>query len=398
MALALLAFILYIGGTALGTAGGRLIFGSEQALSSRYTTPALMAWVALALIHARWLLNAMRTYSLQSLIVLCGLATVMSYQQRYALAPMHERVYQSEIAGLAMELGVMDSAQLMRIFPQPSVALDIANNAIIRQLSVFGIEPLRGMRAAIGTKITTSASAPPTCKGSLDAVEALEGELRFKRVSGWLIDSTVNHAPKVIQFVNNSGMLVGFALSGNQRDDVAKSVGTKDRHTGFHGYALASELDKHITMRDSHGACELQARVPNIPFTVRTPVSPSESVSASKGSITVENQWIGSDFYRSGIPGLAVYGSVVNADSDIGSITLKIRRGDRLLYRSGPTSGHQILEIPHSEYSPIVLPNAIEWKLLEFSDKNLPANEFLIKLSDKGTGWGEWSAIAVRNE
>ncbi|MNT43661.1 hypothetical protein D3C72_1801450 [compost metagenome] len=151
-------------------------------------------------------------------------------------------------------------------------------------------------------------------------------------------------------------------------------------------------------MRDSHGACELQARVPNIPFTVRTPVSPSESVSASKGSITVENQWIGSDFYRSGIPGLAVYGSFVNADSDIGSITLKIRRGDRLLYRSGPTSGHQILEIPHSEYSPIVLPNAIEWKLLEFSDKNLPANEFLIKLSDKGTGWGEWSAIAVRNE
>jgi hypothetical protein len=43
-------FILYIGGTALATAGGRLIFGIEQALTSRYMTPSLMAWAALFVI------------------------------------------------------------------------------------------------------------------------------------------------------------------------------------------------------------------------------------------------------------------------------------------------------------------------------------------------------------
>ena len=44
--LAMLIFILYVVGSALGTAGGRLIFGVEQALSSRYMTPALMAWAS----------------------------------------------------------------------------------------------------------------------------------------------------------------------------------------------------------------------------------------------------------------------------------------------------------------------------------------------------------------
>lgn len=42
-AVALLAMLLFIGGTALGTGGGRLQFGLEQALSYRYTTPALLA-------------------------------------------------------------------------------------------------------------------------------------------------------------------------------------------------------------------------------------------------------------------------------------------------------------------------------------------------------------------
>lgn len=33
---------------------------------------------------------------------------------------------------------------------------------------------------------------------------------------------------------------------------------------------------------------------------------------------------------------------------------------------------------------------------LEFSNATLPA-EFVVKIEDKGQGWGEWSVIAVRN-
>ena len=48
--LALLTFLLYLGSTALGTAGGRLLFGLDTALSSRYMTPALMAWAVLLIL------------------------------------------------------------------------------------------------------------------------------------------------------------------------------------------------------------------------------------------------------------------------------------------------------------------------------------------------------------
>ncbi|MGE0410216.1 MAG: hypothetical protein AB7P23_13270, partial [Amphiplicatus sp.] len=49
---ALLGFIAYVGATALATAGGRLAFGLDQAASSRYATPALMAWLSFLVLAA----------------------------------------------------------------------------------------------------------------------------------------------------------------------------------------------------------------------------------------------------------------------------------------------------------------------------------------------------------
>jgi len=54
---ALIVFIVFIGGTALATAGGRVDFGLVAAVASRYTTPSLMAWAALICIFSPWLLK-----------------------------------------------------------------------------------------------------------------------------------------------------------------------------------------------------------------------------------------------------------------------------------------------------------------------------------------------------
>ena len=49
----LVGFLAYLGGSAFGTAGGRLLLGLPQALTSRYATPVLLGWCTLAV--ARWL-------------------------------------------------------------------------------------------------------------------------------------------------------------------------------------------------------------------------------------------------------------------------------------------------------------------------------------------------------
>ena len=110
--------------------------------------------------------------------------------------------------------------------------------------------------------------------------------------------------------------------------------------------------------------------------------------------VQAENEWMGTDFYHSNIPGLTVFGSYLTSDSDKGSIVLRLNRGDRLLYRSGPTGGRQLAQVK-GDYELInILPVALEWMLLEFSSDRLP-DTFEIEFIDNGDSWGEWSAISL---
>jgi hypothetical protein len=108
-------------------------------------------------------------------------------------------------------------------------------------------------------------------------------------------------------------------------------------------------------------------------------------------------EWTGSDSWHSKIDGLAVVGSWRQSDEDTGSIVLRIKRGDKLLYRSGPTGGRQTLQINDDSSTRSILPIATEWIALDFSGDKYP-DIFKIKVADDGDGWGEWSAIALKTE
>lgn len=396
--LALLTFILYVGGTALGTAGGRLIFGVEQALTSRYTTPGLMAWVALTLIATKPLLHAIRMHGVLSLLVFCILGVFMVQQQRKALLPAEDRIRQLEVAGLALALGVLDKTQIRILFPAPDIAVDIAKKAEARQLGIFGVAPLRGLRAEINTNIGSATTSLTACRGSLSVVESFDGDDRFKRVHGWLFDPQLGRSPEHIQFIDMTGHVVGIALPGKRQPDIATSLGKQARHSGFSGYILARSAGEPIRMRSANGGCELNATAPRTPFTVNAGPIIASAVTLTRADILAGNQWLGADPFRTNLPALQVYGSYLYGDGDTGAITLMVRRGARILYRSGPTAGRQVIEIPDSNFPEVVLPTAVEWTVLDFNDDRLPSAEFAVRFSDEGTSWGEWSAIAVRNE
>ena len=126
------------------------------------------------------------------------------------------------------------------------------------------------------------------------------------------------------------------------------------------------------------------------------PVQPAiNQVSVSVSEILPPDQWKGADSFNTNLctVGLRVVGSFMQkGDTDTRSITLRLKQGDHLLYRSGPTGGSQMLEI--SSFSPVILPVAPEWVLMDFSDPDLPA-QFVAKFSDNGDKWGEWSAVAL---
>jgi hypothetical protein len=111
-------------------------------------------------------------------------------------------------------------------------------------------------------------------------------------------------------------------------------------------------------------------------------------------AVLISNTMTGTDFQRSNLEGYRVIGSFSTSDADMGEVLLKLRRGDHVLYRSGPGKGGQGMSIVGHEQEFIKeLPLANNWVRLEFSNTKLPS-EFVLKIKDEGQEWGEWSAIA----
>jgi hypothetical protein len=126
VSLAMLFFVGYILATALGTAAGRLVFGLIQATSSRYTTPALMAWLALL---AAWLPVLMGRQGRARAGLVLALLVVLVPLTKFQFQAQKDRgdiLFQRELAALAVEMRVRDDEQIAHVIYKTDVALDVA--------------------------------------------------------------------------------------------------------------------------------------------------------------------------------------------------------------------------------------------------------------------------------
>ncbi|NCO14667.1 MAG: hypothetical protein GW898_09900, partial [Thiomicrospira sp.] len=97
--LVLFAYILYVGGTAFGTAGGRAIFGLHQAIESRYTTPTLFAWGALLVVLFYLMQDYLRDKS--KLFVIFAMVPLLFFSvQLNALNERKEEFFDRKVAAL----------------------------------------------------------------------------------------------------------------------------------------------------------------------------------------------------------------------------------------------------------------------------------------------------------
>lgn len=234
ISMALLIFILYIGGTAFGTAGGRLIFGLQSAVSSRYTTPALMAWsafiVVLYLNTNLW--RDMRSARRGGMILGIAAVLMLGYQVK-AIRYMGQMQHYRAIAALALELGVRDGDYIGQIYPDPVLPLKLARVAAERGLTVFGKFPYLNLKEKMGNAVAPDAFR--ACKGGLEDAVALPNAPGYLRIAGWVFDEKSGSSPKLLKIVEND-TIIGYAISGGRRKDLAKSVSQAAREAGIIGY------------------------------------------------------------------------------------------------------------------------------------------------------------------
>jgi hypothetical protein len=388
--LALLMFLLYVGGTAVATASGRVSLGVEQALSSRYMTPALAAWAALGVLLAPGFLRFYYRFKPVCLIAGIGFASLMTVHQVSALNVNDDELYQRRLAFLAVELGIDDAEQLKKIFPTSDYLLHFSAKYGDKEWSVFGVEPFRNARNRIGSR--ESEQFDQQCNGELTEVLPIVNEASYHRVRGWIVDS---ESPESgwLNLRNQKHELVGIALLAPSNDGNSTSV----HHRNFSGYMLDGSFGKQLRIESRDAACGFDADVPE-PIFILTPLADDDiGSSATAADVQPGSTWLGTDSWRSSVAGYIVLGSWVTSDADTGSVEIRINRGAKIMYRSGPENKRQVAVLTANgiELARSVLPSAHEWSWLEFDVPSLP-EEFIVKLSDEGTGWGEWLAIAVK--
>lgn len=257
---AIIFFGIYILATAVITGGGRLIFGVNQALTSRYCTPALMMWAGLFIMLTPLLssLYTKRKKLCLSFFVIASLGLIP--MQLKVLKVDGDINFNREVAGLALAMGVQDFAQISKIYPAPDVAIAISEKAKKNKVSIFGAEPYKELQTSISLPAGNKGVAE--CVGNLDEVSEIQGST-YSRIRGWMYSPNDRSSPALVQISGASGVVVGYALVGQKRDDVKHIFGLDALKSGFLGYVKTSEINSSITANSQELGCAVTLRLEN---------------------------------------------------------------------------------------------------------------------------------------
>lgn len=236
--------------TALGTAGGRLVFGLKSALTSRYVTPAIMAWSALCILYFPWMANGYKKYSNKVWLPFIIILLLMLPDEWTALKDKNELNFQKKVAMLALELRVHDEERINTIFPMNRAFVRF-EEADKKNFLISGMEKIKGLRNQMG-QIRGGVIPKESCIGQIKTREALAADPHFVRISGWIIVTKNGAVPQSIQFLDSTRQIIGYALTGRSRVDLPNKV---NRKAGFEGYIQSHPL-QHIIAVGQKPSCQ----------------------------------------------------------------------------------------------------------------------------------------------
>jgi hypothetical protein len=236
---AMFGVVLFIGITAAVTALGRLSFGLEQALSSRYTTPGGYFWAAQAIF---WGLTCQDSASPArqwgvSAAFLAALVLLLPIQAR-AYDDAMPRYASILLGSSAMLSGNPDDAALGGVYPDPQVVKQFTPFLREHRLSLFA----DGDGVRLGSAFRANPMpAREACRGFFDGLDPEPHDALAAR--GWSWDSARKHPFDRVLIVDSANRVIGEALGGLPRPDVRKAL-----HKGAAAQSgWVASIDGHAT-------------------------------------------------------------------------------------------------------------------------------------------------------
>lgn len=254
--LALLTFVAYVGGIAFATSGGRLQFGLESALSSRYTTPTLMAWAALAVLYAPRLTalrGGVRVAAASVLVLLLLLMLVVQTRD----VDRNDHAHMRLTGALALQMGVHDTRRIGMLIWSEALGAELARRATAAGAGVFSRSALAEAAHALGAR---AQALPPRCHAFVDQVERLPGEPRFVRVQGGLLPEPKRTPFDAVRLVGADGTVVGYGLPDRwrKRTPPYHAPGPSGRYLMFTAYLqvpASGPLPAAVTLQATGTPC-----------------------------------------------------------------------------------------------------------------------------------------------
>jgi len=241
---------LFIAGTALLAAVGRLNFGLGQAAVSRYRTPTLIFWASILGLGCSWW-NGRTSDIGRSLgtpiLAFLFLAILVLPVQRRPLAHFARLSDQINDDSIALAFDATDKVYGELFSLKPDFVRRYTPFLRENHLSIFadrlftaGGEPLTAL--FVGTSVQM-------CSGSFEGLKRLEdGPRRKGTVSGWGWLRNEKHGFATIVLGDDRGVTVGLARGMERRPDVASLFRNPEMLAiGWSGYFNAEPTSRIIT-------------------------------------------------------------------------------------------------------------------------------------------------------
>lgn len=262
---ALTGVLFFMVGSALITGLGRLNFGLESALASRYTTAALIFWAtagALTVSYASTLDPAGRAFLMGitlTLFAFIGLALID--QQARTIQNFANLRQAKELAGLSLLVGVYDEAALGRIYPFTQDVITATPFLREHRLSIFS----DGQHQLIGDPLSShfAFSEAGGCLGYFDVVEPVVGSDHGAMVHGWSWDTDAERPSREVVLADSHDRIVGLASGGFNRADVPAAVDiVQTPYVGWQGYVLdnGQAITAYAVAHNRGSLCQLQGQ------------------------------------------------------------------------------------------------------------------------------------------
>ena len=221
--------------SAVITALGRLYRGSDQALSSRYETVALLLWLSLGILLLRF---ASRRGAAMLVVVQVGLLLALGIgapRLRLHLAIARSAKLHADTASLALLTGVFDQSALSSLFPDPVVPWRYSSFLKRNHLSLFSTWLAQDLNQPAACPL----QSPPYWGGVTSVQPVTSPAGPGLRVSGWVWDPSRRRVASQLLFVAG-GKIIGYAEVGFPRLDLSERLGRHSAsYAGWTGYIEA---------------------------------------------------------------------------------------------------------------------------------------------------------------